>query len=408
MGAADLARIALRNVLRQKQRSLLTAMMMAGGFVLCSISLGTSYGTYSHIIDTFTRNFTGHIQIHGRGYLEGPSLYNTISDGEALGARLAGLPEVQAWTTRVYSPVLVFLGQKTAAARLVGVHPLREGRTSRLKEKVKRGRFVAQEPTREVVIGEGLAAVLQAEIGDEIALIAQGADGSFANDLFEVVGLVGDAAGADARTGCYVHIRAAQDFLALDRRLHEMAVVLEDHARAEEAAQRLAAVLDDQTLEVAPWQVVERGFHQAMQADVKGMWVSFLIIMIIVAVGVLNTVLMAILERTRELGVLRALGTRPRQIFQLVVLETAFLAGMSIAAGAVISLACNYLISIYGIPMPTAVDYGGMQFSRIRSSIAPGTLWIPAAVTLGTAVGVSVFPGLRAARIAPVEALRRP
>ena len=290
----------------------------------------------------------------------------------------------------------------------MGVHPLREGRTSRLKEKVKRGRFVAQEPSREAVIGEGLAAVLQAEIGDEIALIAQGADGSFANDLFEVVGLVGDAAGADARTGCYVHIRAAQDFLALDRRLHEMAVVLEDHARAEEAAQRLAAVLDDQTLEVAPWQVVERGFHQAMQADVKAMWVSFLIIMIIVAVGVLNTVLMAILERTRELGVLRALGTRPRQIFQLVVLETAFLAGMSIAAGAVISLACNYLISIYGIPMPTAVDYGGMQFSRIRSSIAPGTLWIPAAVTLGTAVGVSVFPGLRAARIAPVEALRRP
>ena len=408
MGAAVIVRIALRNVLRQKQRSALTALMMAGGFVLCSISLGTSYGTYSRLIDTFTRNFTGHVQIHKKGYLEGPSLYNTLRDGEALGARIAALPAVESWTPRVYSPVLVFLGQKTAGARLVGVHPLREGRTSRLKEKVREGRFVAAEPAREVVIGEGLAQILRAQPGDEIALIAQGADGSFANDLFEVVGLMGEGAGADARTGCYVHIRAAQDFLALDRRLHEIAVVLEDQAQAREAAARLAAALDDRTLEVAPWQVVERGFYQAMQADVKGMWVSFLIIMLIVAVGVLNTVLMAILERTRELGVLRALGTRPLKIFQLVVLETAFLAVLSVAAGAVLSLACNYLLSIYGIPMPAPVDYGGMEFSRIWSSISPGTLWIPAAVTLGTAVGVSALPALRAARIAPVEALRRP
>ena len=402
-----IARIALRNVLRQKQRSALTALMMAGGFVLCSISLGTSLGTYSRLIDTFTRNFTGHIQIHKKGYLEGPSLYNTLSDGEAIGARIAALPAVQAWTPRVYSPVLVFLGQKTAGGRLVGVHPGREGRTSRLKEKVRRGRFVAAEPTREVVIGEGLAGILQAEIGDRIALIAQGADGSFANDLFEVVGLVGEGVGADARTGCYVHIRAAQDFLALDRRLHEIAVVLEDQAQAQATAPRLAAALDDETLEVAPWQVVERGFYQAMQADVKGMWVSILIIMLIVAVGVLNTVLMAILERTRELGVLRALGTRPLQIFQLVLLEAASLAVLSIAAGAVLSLACNFLISLYGIPMPAPVDYGGMQFSRIWSSISPGTIWIPAAVTLGAALGVSVFPALRAARIAPVEALSR-
>ncbi len=401
-----IARIAVRNVLRQKQRSALTALMMVGGFVLCSISLGTSLGTYSRLIDTFTRNFTGHIQIHKKGYLEGPSLYNTLSRGEAMGARIAAVPAVEAWAPRVYSPVLVFLGPKTAGGRLVGIQPEREGGTSRLKEKVTRGRFLAAEPTREVVVGEVLAEILQAKIGDEIALIGQGADGSFANDLFEVVGLVGEAAGADARTGCYVHIRAAQDFLALDRRLHEIAVVLEDQALSEATAPRLAAGLGDETLEVAPWQVVERGFYQAMQADVKGMWVSILIIMLIVAVGVLNTVLMAILERTRELGVLRALGTRPRQIFQLVVLEAAFLAVLSIAAGAVLSLACNFLISIYGIPMPAPVDYGGMQFSRIWSSISPGTVWIPAAVTLGAAVGVSVFPALRAARIAPVEALR--
>ena len=185
-----IARIAFRNIFRQKRRSLLTALMMVGGFVLSSISLGISGGSYSRLIDLFTRDHTGHIQVHRKGYLDRPSLYKTFDRPEELGARIESLPHVEAWAPRVHSPALAFRGQKTTGVQLMGVDPLREAQTTRLKRKVIQGRFIGAEPAAEIILGRGLAEVLGAVPGDEIVLIGQGADGSIAHDLFEVVGLV--------------------------------------------------------------------------------------------------------------------------------------------------------------------------------------------------------------------------
>ena len=398
-----IARIAFRNILRQKRRSLLTGLMMVGGFVLASISLGISDGSYSHLIGLFTRDRTGHVQIHKRGYLDRPSLYKTLEQVEQIGVQLAAVGEVQAWAPRVYSPVLAFRGSKTTGGQLVGVDPLREVGTTRLAGKVGRGRFIGAAPVLEVVVGEGLAEILGARLGDEIALIAQGADGSVANDVFAIVGLVQD--GVQGRMNCYMHLETAQEFLALQGRVHEVAVVLEDQVRARQVAGRLQAALGED-FAVDPWQVVEKAFYEAMRADVEGMWVSLLVIMVIVAIGVLNTVLMTILERTREFGVLRALGTRPSDVFKLVVLETACLAGLSAVVGAALGLLCNYLLSLHGIPLPEPITYGGVTFDRMIGKASVQSVWLPALVTWGTAVVVSLIPALRAARLRPVEAMR--
>ncbi|NOY38991.1 MAG: hypothetical protein GXO95_01785 [Nitrospirae bacterium] len=100
-------KMAFRNVFRQKRRSLLTIIMMAGGYFLFSLSIGVSDGTYSSIIDMFTRDHTGHIQIHRKGYLDRRSLYKTISNYEALGSEIEAVPGVQAWAPRLYSPALL-------------------------------------------------------------------------------------------------------------------------------------------------------------------------------------------------------------------------------------------------------------------------------------------------------------
>ena len=398
-----IARIAFRNILRQKRRSLLTGLMMVGGFVLASISLGISDGSYSHLIELFTRDRTGHVQIHKRGYLDRPSLYKTLEEVEEIGAQLVAEGEVQAWAPRVYSPVLAFRGTKTTGGQVVGVDPLREGRTTRLSGKVGRGRFIGAAPVLEVVVGEGLAEILGARLGDEIALIAQGADGSVANDVFAIVGLV--QGGVQERMNCYMHLETAQEFLALQGRVHEVAVVLEDQVRARQVAVRLQVALGED-FAVDPWQVVEKAFYEAMRADVEGMWVSLLVIMVIVAIGVLNTVLMTILERTREFGVLRALGTRPSEVFKLVVLETACLAALSAVVGAALGLLCNYLLSLHGIPLPESITYGGVTFDRMIGRASAQSVWLPALVTWGTAVAVSLIPAWRAARLQPVEAMR--
>ena len=128
--------------------------------------------------------------------------------------------------------------------------------------------------------------------------------------------------------------------------------------------------------------------------------------MVIVAVGVLNTVLMTILERTREFGMLRAVGTRPKSIFALILLETSFLTLLSMVPAAALSLACNYVLSLSGIALPEPIDVAGFSFDRLLSSTAPRTLWIPAIVVAASALVVSTIPALRTARITPTDAMR--
>ncbi|MFW6160141.1 MAG: ABC transporter permease, partial [Acidobacteriota bacterium] len=159
-------------------------------------------------------------------------------------------------------------------------------------------------------------------------------------------------------------------------------------------------------LSVASWKEFAKDFYQAMKADLQGMWIMLFVIILIVAVGVLNTVLMTVLERTREYGVLKALGTKPKQIFLQVILEINIIALASIIIGAGLSLIINHILSIHGINLPYSFTYGGMEFKTMYSEISARSLYIPALTVALAASVVSLFPALRAARIAPGRAMR--
>jgi len=143
-----------------------------------------------------------------------------------------------------------------------------------------------------------------------------------------------------------------------------------------------------------------------MQADKQGAWIMLFIVILIVAIGVLNTVLMTVLERTREYGVLRAVGTRPQQILRLVLYEAALMASISIVIGFSLSLLANYILSQHGIPMPQSFTYGGVEFTHYYAEVNAHSLYIPAITVALSAMIVSIFPAIKAARIAPARALR--
>ena len=164
--------------------------------------------------------------------------------------------------------------------------------------------------------------------------------------------------------------------------------------------------LNDSTLDVDSWQVVAKNFFRAMQADQQGDAIGRIIIMLIVAIGVLNTVLMSVLERTSEYGVLKAVGTKPRQIFWLVICEVLIIAVGSIAVGAVLGTAANHLLSIYGITMPQEFTYGGIKFQTMYADVNARSLIVPAITVILAAAIVSLFPALKAARILPARAMR--
>ena len=401
-----LAKMAFRNIFRQRRRSLLTGLMMMGGFVLCSIFFGFSEGSYGNIINLFTRNNTGHVQIHSTGYLDRPSLYKTIDSFEAIERKITGIRHVKSVTPRVSSPALAFVEAKTTGAEVIGIDIVKEPKTTSILDKVGKGRFFSDKFSNEIIIGSGLADILKAGIRDEVALIAQGADGSIANDNFIVIGIISEKTSSSDKMKCYMDIKTAQNFLVLDERIHEIVILLDDQRFSRETASLITEALNNEKLDVEPWQVVEKAFFRVMQVDNIGNYITQGIIILIVAIGVLNTVLMSILERTREFGVIRAIGTRPGKVFFLILLETAFLSLISIFAGIILASGINHYLAVHGIKMPSPVDIGGIKFDTMLSIVSWRTIWIPGITTLSAAILVSVFPGIRAARIKPVNAMR--
>ena len=143
-----------------------------------------------------------------------------------------------------------------------------------------------------------------------------------------------------------------------------------------------------------------------MKADQQGDAISRWVIMFIVAIGVLNTVLMSVLERTREYGVLKAVGTTPIQIFGLVICEVVIITLGSICVGALLGVLVNYLLSIYGITYPEEITYGGMKIKTLYAVVNLRSVIIPAITVMVSATVVSLFPAIKAARIMPARAMR--
>jgi putative ABC transport system permease protein len=399
-------KIAFRNVFRQKRRTILTALTMFGGFILSALSIGWADGTYSNTIDVFTRNRLGHIQVHKEGYLDQPSLYKTVDDYETIGGKIISIDGVESWTPRLYSAGLASVAEKTAGVRILGIDLDLEEKSTRFSKKIIGGKNFSSPTSKEAILGKGLAEILKAQIGDEAVIISQAADGSIANELYTIVGLVESGDNMSDQMDFYLTLKEAQELLALEERVHEIVIIVEKLGSEIKLARQIGSILNEPNLDVAPWQEFARQFYQAMQADVEGMWIMLLVIIIIVAVGVLNTVLMTVLERIREYGLMKAIGTRPFQIIRIIIYEVNIIAMASIIVGAILGLLINHLLSFHGIAMPFTFTYGGVEFSRYYTQVNVRSFLIPAVTILFTASFVGIFPAIKAARTAPTKAMR--
>ena len=352
-------------------------------------------------------NRTGHIQVHREGYLDKPSLYKTIDNPSAVGAAIQSTARVEAWTQRVYGAGLGSVGEKSTAVQIVGVDVAREIQATRFDNKVVEGSVLSENRLRMRLLLEKVwRGFFSAEIGDEIVIVSQGADGSIANDVYKIVGIAESGDDVTDRVACYLHIEDAQELFVLEGRVHEIVVIVSNINWVDKVTRAIETRLNDPTLDVAPWQVIAKSFYRAMKTDQQGDAISRWVIMLIVAIGVLNTVLMSVLERTREYGVLKAVGTKPVQIFWLVVCEVVIIALASICIGALLGVLVNYLLSIYGITYPEEITYGGMKLKTLYAEVNVRCLVIPAITVMISAVIVSLFPAVKAARIMPAKAMR--
>jgi len=395
-------KLAFRNVLRQKRRTVLTVLTMFGGFTLSSIGIGWADGSYNQVIEMFTGSHTGQVQVHAPDYLDDPSLYKTIDDTTSVVRALQATAGVRGWAPRIYASGLLSAGAASAGASIRGVSPAAETEYLALDGQLVEGSML--ESDGQMLLGNVLARRLDASVGDSVVILSGAADGSIANDRYVVAGLVESGDPTADRSTCYLTLAGAATLFRLEGRVHEVAVICTSLDMTRPVAESLSRRLPD--LDVLPWQEFAEEFYRAMKADMQGLWISIFIVVLVASASVLNTVLMSVLERRREYGVLRAIGTSPRTIVSMIMLEALIQAAVAIAAGLVVSTIALDVLSSHGLSFSEPLTYGGVQFAEMRAQITPRSLWLPALVVAATALLVSIPPALKAARISPARAMR--
>lgn len=384
----------------------MTALSMAGGYILFVFSMSLLEGSWSNVVDIFTLDHTGHIQVHKDDYAKRPKIHKTIENPTVVETTLKNHEDVTGWAPRVYSSALAYGGNKTSIAQIFGIDPELEPTVTRILQKVSAGQYFSAQPNADgyfpAMIGRGLANSLRLDVGGEIVLISSGADGSIANDIFIITAIIGNTTSFD-RLGVFLPLTVAQEFLSIGGEVHEFALLARDKHDNEQLAAELQSLMP--SLKVSPWQQIEATFYRTMQSDKQGNYFTMALIVFIVFIGVLNTVLMSVLERTKEFGVLKSIGCRPSELVKLIFIETVMLASISITVGLALILPVIAWFTEVGIKLDISVDMGGVVFDTMKGDLSAYVVFMPMGFMLLTAALISLPPGLRAARILPRVAM---
>lgn len=408
-----LLRVAWRNLGRNPRRTGLTTAAGVFAMVLTLFSLALAVGSHERWIEQVVRLYPGHVAINLKGYRD----HHTLDYGMTLDAAdrsaLDALSDVEGWAPRLETWALAIPdrdGSTGRAAWLLGVDPEREGRLSRLASAVSSGRFLDGAAEPEVVLGETLARNLGVAPGDPLILYSSDYYGSQSADRFRVVGTLAVGDPRLDSVAALVPLEVQQRFLEYPDGVTHVAVFARETSAAEPIRAELEGVFAPPKYEVLAWPDLVPDIVQLVVLDDIGNYLTLSILIVVVAFGLLNTILMSVFERVREFGVMRALGVRPRSIFALVMVESLLLSTLGIAIG----LAIGVPFTLWLESHPLLLTGESAQASMELFGIEPLIVWrltanhlvgVPLLLT-GVALLAALPPAVRASRGRPVDALR--
>lgn len=402
-------RLAWRNLWRQPRRTWLTtgAMVFSNAILVFMISL--QFGMYKTMITNTLRAFTGHLQIQAPSYKDEQKMRQSVPHVTALAASLRqelGLDDIAG---RGSAFALVSSNERSAGIQIIGIEPAFEPLVSSLPGLVDQGRYLEDDSAAEIVIGTVLARNLRANVGDELTLLGSGRDGSFAAAVVDVVGIF-DSGMPDIDRGlAQVPLAYFQDTFSMGDHGHSIVMLapgLLQVPTIKQDAQALLPVEDE--LVIHDWDALQPGLKQAIQADFVSAWLMYGILTILVAFSVLNTQLMSVLERTKEFGIVMALGLTPGRLGRLVMLETALMGGLGLLLGAAVGGLFTFWLSQRGFSIP-GMEAMSAQFNipdRIYPDVSLLSLLLGPAVVFIASLFAAVYPAVRLHWLQPVAAMR--
>lgn len=420
----NIFKIAARNLLRYRRRTLLTSALVVVGVVAVMVFIAVAGSFKAMMVGQITDSMLGHLQVHRRGYVASienlPLNMNMpAAMAERVAAALAERPEVEAWSPRVKFGAGFSNFAETTNIRIVAVDPDREvAVTPLVAGRVRGGReggtFIGK---GELLVPMLLARGMKVSVGDTVVLIATNKDGSVNGKTFVVRGELESVTGPGGRDG-YIHIDDARELLRMTGPdVTEIAVRLRDP----EAAERVVAALEPALgavkgkapdaakkaggsgagIEVHPWQRLTPFANIASMIDLMTLFIKIMLVSIVL-ISIMNVMVMAVYERIREIGTISAIGTPPRRVLALFLVEGLILGVLGATLGAALSLAV-----IRGLAVARITFNFGQQQGLV---LAPAIGWHDVATISGIVVLVAVLaslqPAWKASRMDPIQALR--
>lgn len=401
----NLFRMAWRNLWRNRRRTLVTLGAMTLSLWVLVLYSGLIRGYLAGMEEDVIDLEVGDIQIYAPGYLDRPSLYDRVRPLAPLLARLdeAGF----AVSPRLLAGALAAHEEQSAGVQLRGVDPERDRTVSRIYEHLSAGKWLSKDDPQGVVIGKRLAKTLGVKPGDEVVLLGQAADGSLSNDLFQVRGVLSGISDGTDRTAMYVPEASLRTFLSLPDGAHQLVVRRPADLPLAAATAEVDALAKGE--DVRSWRDLMPTVAQMLDSAEAVVQFVFLIVYVAVAILILNTMLMAVFERIREFGVLKAIGAGPGRVLGLILAESALQVVLAIVVGLGLAVPGMWFMSTHGIDVGVLGGLSAMGvamrpvwYGIYDSSSVTG----PVVMLVVLAFLAVLYPAFKAAFVSPLEAMR--
>jgi len=407
-----LIKIAVRNLLRYKRRTLLTSSLISIGVMFVIVFVAAS-GSFKYLmIGQITDSMLGHLQIHKRGYVASidslPLTLNLNANQEKkLEKTLQEIPGIEAYSPRIKFGGMFSNFVETTNIRINGVYPEKEIATvPLLSSRIIQGSKNIQKG--EILIPELLANGLKVKVGDGVVVIATNKDGSVNGRQFVVGGIIESVTGPGGRDG-YMHIEDAIEVLRMEEiEISEIAVRLKDFGKLNVISNKLDEVLSNELnkegkpiFDVRTWEKLSPFYNIARMIDIMTFFIRIMLIAIVL-ISIMNVMIMAVFERIREIGTIAAIGTLPRKILSLFLIEGFSLGVVGAIAGNILAVIIVFIMNAITITF----NFGRQTGLELSPSIRVDDMIIISVIVIIASVIAALHPALKASRMEPVDALR--
>lgn len=400
-------KLAWRNLWRNRRRTIIAISSIVFSVLLASWMRSMQEGSYDSMIENSVKFYSGYLQVQDTAFWDERTLDNCFEATQELKEKIEKIEDVTLVSNRIESFALAANQLKSKPAMIMGIEPEAEDKITNISKKIDSGKFLIK-GDKGAVLGKGLAKYLQLEVGDTLAMISQGYHGISASGLFEIKGIISHPNAEFDKRMIYLDIEAARDFYSAYGLSTSLVVMTGDHYQVKHLKKGISEILPESN-KVLTWVDMQPELQQLIESDRGGGIIMLGILYMIIAFGMFSVVLMMVKERSREFGVVHAVGMQKDKLSIIMFFETIFIGLIGCTIGLLISyLLCTYFF-YNPIPlseeMAKAYEQYGMEpymFFSLKSSLFYSQMILVFAIS----VFISIFPIYNISRLKITEAMR--